>query len=385
MKPLSKIPFFCVLLPICCMLHLVVIVGCEQGDARSIENQLQPRPVKAIQLEAPLTQRHLTFPGTAKAARDVDLSFRVGGPLIELDVETGQSVSRDEIIARIDPRDFQVRVRTMEARLTASRATLEEAELQFQRYSGLIQENAAAKATYDKVKAAFEIARAQVDADVKNLEDARNALNDTVQRAPFTGYIHNEYVENHETVAVGQPIVSLVDCASIEVEVALPEDCLPVVGRFKAFTCRFDALSGAVFPATFKEIGKKPNPSNRSYPLTLTLAPTDDTEALVRPGMAAEVTITMTSDSNAGTFIVPPTAVANDHNRTSYVWVVDTAQQSVVRRPVSLDGLTERGLVILGDLHPGQWVVTAGVNSLTEHQPVRLLTAPSVTNIGREH
>lgn len=365
------------------LVFFITPIGCQSSSADQNVTKL-PRPVKALPLQVPPKEIIRTFPGTAKAIRETDLSFRVGGPLLVLNAETGQQVESGSVISRVDPRDFRVRVKTMEAQLVASRARLEETELQFQRYGGLLETNAAAKAAYDRVKATYEIAGAKVDADVESLEDARNALKDTVLRAPFTGFIHNEYVENYETVSGGQSIVSLVDLAVIEVEVSLPEDYLPLVDRFESYTCRFDALPKTEFSATFKEVGKKPNASNRSYPLTLTLTQKDVSQTFIRPGMATEVSIVLNGNNVPDRFVVPATAVANSSDSESYVWILDNAKRQVLRRQVRLSGLAEGGIFIEGDLEPGLWVVVAGVNSLTQGQKVRLLSAPSITNIGGE-
>lgn len=365
---------------VCC---LALNIGCNPTGAVAEKKSNQLRPVKAMKLQkSPLSRSH-TFPGTAKAIREVDLSFRVRGPLIYLNADTGRHVEHNSIIGKIDPRDFRVRVRTLEAQLAASEAQMEEAQLQFERHRNLIMENGVSRAEFDRAKAIYEIACAQVKANTKHLEDTRNALKDTVLRAPFSGYIHNKYVGNHETVDAGRPIVSLVDLGVMEVEIALPENRLSQVSRFKTFTCSFDALPGKQFTAAFKEIGKKPNPSNRSYPLTLTITQSDENR--IRPGMAAKVSISLSADNIAGTFTVPLTAVANPQNQESYVWILDPDRNTVLRRQVSLVGLTDTGVMIRGNLHPGQWVITAGINSLTEHQSVRLLQAPSATNVGNEY
>jgi RND family efflux transporter MFP subunit len=305
---------------------------------------------------------------------------------VTLAAETGRHVAKGTIIARIDSRDFEVQLHTTQARLAASRACLEEATLQFERYAKLVREKASAKATYDRVKAAYETAQAQVAEDTRRVETARNALSDTALSAPYDGYIHHKYVENYETVAAGQPVVSMVDLSAIEVGVALPENFLPIVNQFRSFSCRFDALPGASFTACLKEVGKQPNATTRTYPMTLVLEPGKArTVPQVRPGMAAEVTITIAcNDNDARCFMVPVTAVANDSDHQSFVWLLDNEKQAVQHHPVTVTGVTDHGLSITGDLKAGQWVVSAGVHYLTNHQRVRLLQPPGLSNVGAE-
>lgn len=372
------------------MLWTVLIILFAAGcDSATTAKQTAPpervRPVKAVQIQPSPPQWTRTFPGTAKARQDTDLSFRVSGPLVRLEAATGQPVEKGTIIARIDPRDFLVRFKTAAAKLTASQAKLEAAKLQFHRYAALIKEKASAKARYDQVKAAYEMALAQVAADAKQKENAHNAVNDTIIEAPFTGYVHREYVENHETVSIGQPIVSMVDLSQIEIEVPLPEDFLPQTPRFLSFSCRFDALPQQEFSATLKEVAKQTDPSSGTYPMTLVLDPMmSGADPAIRPGMAAEISIVISNESTEKSFIVPVSAVVNDHTYQSFVWCIDRQKEQVLRQPVSIDGVTESGIAVKGDLMTGQWIVSAGAHYLIDRQRVRILENSSVTNIGAE-
>ncbi|MCP4118507.1 MAG: efflux RND transporter periplasmic adaptor subunit [Desulfobacteraceae bacterium] len=356
------------------------IAGCKDAgaDARAVAEQV--RPVKAIRLAAPLYTSARTFPGSAQATREVNLAFRVAGPLVTLNGDTGDKVNQGDVLARIDPRDFRVQVKALKAKLVASRAKLTESKLQYERYIHLVKENAAAKATYDQVKATFEMAKAQVDADMKNLEAARNALTDTVLTAPFTGFIHNKLVENYETVSQGQPVFSVVDLSTIEVTIGIPENLVGQVERFTNYQCTFESMPQKTFTARLKEVGKKPNPSNRTYPLTLILNP--EASASVRPGMSAEVTVSIAGKGGEACFSVPARSVVNDSRRKTFVWTVDEQTGEVSRRYVETGNFTHTGIEVKGDLHAGEWVVTAGASFLKEGQTTRILEQASKTNVG---
>ena len=65
------------------------------------------RPVATLVVSA-AGDSPISLPGAVEAAEKVNLSFRVGGPLIELNVEEGDKVKKGQLLARIDPRDFQL-------------------------------------------------------------------------------------------------------------------------------------------------------------------------------------------------------------------------------------------------------------------------------------
>ena len=366
-------------------LMLPGIAGCENAgavadteDSAAIAAEAI-RPVRAIRLEKPMGASIRSFPGRAKAAREVNLAFRVAGPLVELNGDTGDKVTKGDLVARIDPRDFSVQVKTLEANLNASQAQVTESKLQYARYTHLIKENAAAKATYDQVKAAFEMADARAKADRKNLEAARNALGDTILTAPFTGYINRKLVENYETVSLGQVIISLTDLSSMEVEIGIPENLISQADRFKNYSCEFESIPGKKFTAVLKEIGKNPNLSNQTYPLSLILNPEEI--FAIRPGMSARVTFTIAGEDQEAYFQVPAQSIVNDDQHKTFVWIVGV-NKKVHKRYVKTAGFSNSGVEVRGKLNAGDWLVTAGASFLKEGQTTRILQAATTTNVG---
>lgn len=399
----------------------------NEGERDRAENL---RPVRAVRLKSPPQGIRRVFPGKAGAAREVKLAFRVGGPLVELNLSVGEHVAVGDVIGRIDPRDFKVRIRrlnaaigeanaglkamgrarvedveALKARLSAARARLNEATLHYERFKNLYEEKATAKSNFDHARAGYDMAlagadaaeqelqkarkgarsedveamRARIDGLKAELKAARNALSDAVLRAPFSGYVNHQFVENFEHVRPGQPIASLLDFSSVEVHVGVPEEIVVREGGFETFTCEFEAYPGRRFEATLKEIGKKTDPSNQTYPLTVVLHAPDS--VVIRPGMAASVAVTLASPESRG-LAVPVEAVVNEGENRSFVWIFDEASSSVKRRPVVLGGLTSDGVEVVEGLAPGEHLVTAGVHYLMEGQKVRLLAPASSTNIG---
>ena len=92
--------------------------------------------------------------------------------------------------------------------------------------------------------------------------------------------------------------------------------------------------------------------------------------------MAANVRNRPDEDKDApeGDIVVPPGAVFTaEGEQQSYVWVVKEPEMSVERREVKLGALTSVGLAVLEGLERGEWIVTAGVNTLRENQQVKIL------------
>jgi membrane fusion protein, multidrug efflux system len=382
------------------------------------------RPVKTMLLAKTLESESRSFPGIVQADKEVKLSFRVGGPLIEMHAEIGQQVKAGAVIAKIDPRDFEIQqaklkaaiqeaeanlkmmkkgarqedLEQLEANLRASNARLLEAKLSFDRYRNLFEQKAASKSRFDSVKAAHEMAEAEVDAakqalkkarqgarveDVEAMEArisalrsdytaARNALEDTILRSPFSGFIHEKLIENHETVRPGQVVVSLLDMENLEIKSTIPEEMIIRKEGFERATCEFDAFSGRQFEAAIDYIGRKTISANQSYPIGFIMERPEC--CTISPGMAATVTIHLhNKDSGRNIFSVPVTAVFADESGTSNVWELNMETMTVHKKPVHIDGMGRERIQLVSGIPPGTRIVTAGAKFLREGQKVGLM------------
>ena len=89
---------------------LLLVAGC--GSPPAAEEEVV-RALRVMEIGDVAEFSGRSFPGRAAAFQEVNLSFRVGGPLITLPVKIGDQVSAGDVLARIDPRDFEVNVRNV--------------------------------------------------------------------------------------------------------------------------------------------------------------------------------------------------------------------------------------------------------------------------------
>ncbi len=335
---------------------LVVLAGCGRNEA--VEKEPVVRAVKVITAGGGSGDMSRSFPGQVEAADQVDLSFRVGGPLIEVPVIEGDFVKKGQTVARIDPRDYRIR-------LDAARAEVERTDADFRRYSALYEKDAVSKAQLDQALAARDVARAQA-------EDAEAALNDSTLRAPFSGRIAEAFVENFQDVRAKEPILSLVNVKQVEIVVDVPENlvaALRTVQLDSRFTARFDAAPGREFDATVSEVATQADPRTQSFRVTFTLPQPEGVNVL--PGMTANVRRYAPPGEHVD-IMVPAIAVFADEAGSPHVWVVDRGAGTVERRSVRTGDLAETGsIVILDGLAQGEDVAISGVSRLRDGMTVR--------------
>ena len=402
------------------MVALGSLTGC--GDDEPPPKPI--RPVRTIKVGDLGRIARRSFPGQAKAARVVNLSFRVAGPLISFPAKVGDVVKVGDPLGRIDPTDFEVELRNVQAQLARAKASLaamrkarpedinrlkaavDQATAQFTRAvadydrvmgmkaqdPGAVSQAMIDKATEAKTGAEAGVRKAKEeleigtsgarheditakDAEIRSLaasvDAAKNRLDYTVLKAPFSGKVTATYVENFEDVRAKEPVIRIVDSSRIEMVVDIPESLIALVPHVGELWVVFDQYPDQTVPADSTEIGAEASEATRTYPVTLSMTQPADLEIV--PGMAGKAfgkPKTIPIDEIG--IEVPVTAVFDGEDPgTSCVWVVGD-DQTVTRRIVKVGGMTPHGVGISEGLQPGERIVTAGVSYLKEGQKVRI-------------
>ncbi len=395
-----------------------------QGNTELIPTE-EIRPVKTVVLQPAATQILRAYPGHIEAAQSVELSFRVSGPLVSLDVKPGQHVVKGDILARIDPRDYELNLENIDSSLAQARAKLKSmaharpedlallkatlvaaearcalAKLDHGRFSELLKKDSATQAEYDASESVYIIAQAERDrtkqelakgqagarhediaamrASIAALEAQRKmaaaALEDSTLRAPYDGRVACKYIENHTFVRASQPIIRFQDISTMEIVIDVPEKMVAPLFQKSLFPqthATFSFLPGKKFPVTFKYIDTAADPQTRTFEITMTM-PTPEGVNLF-PGMTGEIVTSVPHQAGREQlFLVPVEAVFVDAAGKQCVWLVDSHGQ-VHRKELASARTQAGGMLVSGDLPIGGRVVTAGTHFLIENAKVRVL------------
>lgn len=340
---------------------LAVAAGCNNREA---ENTEIIRKVKlATVCQADSLEYH-SYSGVIKEKSDVGLAFRVAGPIQQIEVDEGDYVKKGQLVAQIDPRDYQVQ-------LKAAQGQYEKVKAEAKRVIELHDRNSVAGNDYDKAVAGLKMAKV-------NLEHAKDQLNDTKLLAPFSGYIQELNFEEGEMVDAGMPVATLIDVTGYEVEVGIPTSLYVKRENFASFTGKQPSVSENEFPLQLAGFSKTAD-NNQLYNLELWLAPGENPE--LAPGMNTEVKIAVKTDFG-DKLCVPLTAVF-EKNGESYVWVYSADEGVVQSRKVTTGELTHENLLtLMSGVKAGEQVVSAGVHQLHENQKVETMQPVSETNVG---
>ena len=338
---------------------LFFLFSCSKKEEKAAVEVIRPVKMMAIASGGEAFKR--AFPGKVQASQEVDLSFKVSGPLIELPVKEGKGVKKGQLLARIDPRDFKTNLDQAKARSL-------EAQQQFKRYKDLYIQKQVSKADFDKYKSSSDVARAEQT-------DARHALEDTYLKAPFAGVIAEKFVDNFQDVQAKQPIVSLQNVSSIEIHINVPEALMAMAMDKKdaIAMAEFSTAPGKQYKLSVKEFSTRADPQTQTFQVTLLMKQPEDVNVL--PGMTANVVVTGAStEGTDDQIVIPAIAVFADESGTSHVWVVNPKTNKTHRRKVTTGNLTgKESIRITGGLAPGEMIAIAGVTQLREGMKVRAM------------
>ena len=359
-----------------CLLMVFLLPGCQE----EIPKKEVIRPVWAMKVGDAASVAERWYPGRAKATQEVDLSFRVAGPLITRPIDVGDEVKKGQILARIDPRDFETNLSNVQGQLARANAALKRAKADFDRISRIKKKDpgAVSEAMVDRAREAVDRSKAEIKSMIAAVEAAKDQLNYTYLKAPFDGTVVAIYVENFEDVKAKQRIARIIDHSQIEMIVNVPENLIIYADDVTKVRIEFDNFPNREFFGQIKEIGKEASQITRTYPVTVIMDQPEDIKIL--PGMAGKAAgeVRRSEESQQQRIAVPIGAVFTpDTEKQNYVWVIDDQTKSATRRAVATGELTETGIIIIEGLKSGEWIAIAGVHSLCEEQQVRILEQAS--------
>ncbi len=366
-------------------IEIIVLAGLVFGAYRGLELMRSKeaevpqkelvRPVKTVTLRSNGRGGLWQYYGTLQGGRRVDLSFRVSGPVRSIQVDKGASVRKGQLLATLDPRDYQTQLKQAQAQQAQAQAQYENAKADFNRYENLYKQRVIPRSTYDTYKTQMDVALSSLNVAKAATTAVRDSLRDTELRAPFDGVIVDRMVESFQDITAKQTIFILQDISMLEIVFNVPDTDVIWASKTRSsapdsIRAKFDAIPERTFPLTFKEFVLQADRNTNTFPVTAVMPQQKDVALL--PGMTATVEVEI-SDSESGekVFTVPQTALVTSGDQT-YVW---RCEDNVVKRvSVRQNNPHNNGFIEISSeqLRDGNVIVVAGAHILHEGQKVRM-------------
>lgn len=334
--------------------------------------QMPPPAVGVLELTAKSVPVVNELPGRIAATRVAEVRARVSGILLERVFEQGTLVQKDDVLYRIDPRLFKVRVASAEASLQRAQATQSNARQQLERQKNLRERNVSTGIDYDT--AAVNLAQADADVALQQaaLDEARINLEYTEVRAPISGIIGGALVtEGALVTADGTQNLALIqqidpsyadftqsaqDMMALRRAVDEGKLASPAPGQ-ASVRLVFD--DGSVYPDAGRLLFASASVDSTTGQVTLR-AEFPNARRDLLPGMYVRVRIEQAVRENAVT--VPQRSIIRNADGKPLVYVVkgDTAEA----RPIELGQALETEWVVEKGLTAGEKVVVDGAQKV---------------------
>lgn len=290
--------------------------------------------------------------GTSRAWESVDITAKVSDTVSRIHFQDGDLVEAGDLLVE--------QTNTAEAaRLAEARATVADAERQYQRISSLAERDLVSSSELDTVATNLEMAEARLEGIMANMEDR-------LIRAPFSGVLGFREVSEGSMVSPGTLITTLDDISTIRVDFTIPESRLAQLRDELPIRARSVVYPDFEFEGAVATVGARVDPITRAVRVR---ADIDNGDMLLRPGMLLNVGVSL---EESEVLVVPEQSVVPSQGQ-QYVFLVDG--EGVARRVEVEVGRRRPGLVeIRSGLEAGQRVVTLGVGQVRPDQPVRVLS-----------
>ena len=377
----------------------VSMTACK-GEPEKKQVRIDPVPVSVGKVQQIREPETITVSGSVNAPDSPPgASFLVSGRVVFAGPREGEYVSRGQVLARIDPTDYQLSVQGAEAQSAAADAALEKAmnparpekleqariafersEDEYRRMKMLYESKSLAPNDFLKYKAAYESARQQYELAkaggqkedkeqakaasrqaATGVRVARKALSDTTLCAPISGYISKRYIEVGDTASPARPAFEVVQLDPVEVTVGVPETDIHRVRIGQKAEIRIPAQPEKTFDGALRVVNVSADPNTRTYMARIRVP---NPNRFLRIGMIAEATIR--GDRTVALMTVPGNAVVRDPQGATRVFVYHPDQGRVYAKRVEIGAGVGKDLVIKSGLSGDERIVLAGQTKLED-------------------
>ncbi|SRR5579884_171989 len=304
-----------------------------------------------------------------------NLSFLVSGKVIQVGPREGDSVRKGQVLASIDPVDYQLALTAAKAQSDLARVAYRRAEDEHRRMKMLFDAKSLAPNDYQKYKSAYESAEQQYLQAEASEKISEKHLADTTLRSPVDGFISRRSVEPGQMAGPEHSAFEIIKLDPIEVNVGVPETDVHLVHTGQKATITLPALPGESFEGTVRLINVSADSATRTF---MTRISVPNPKHKLRIGMVAEVRIS--GDKIVQRLSVPIETIVHDPQGATTVLVYYPGQNRAHVRRVEVGSLFGREIEIKRGLTGDESVILAGQERLREGDVVSVASTGDQEN-----
>ena len=327
---------------------IVLLTAC--GDKKPVEKD---RPRVFVQEVKPTDYAAaVTLTGDVQARVQTELSFRVGGKIIQRMVDVGDRVSAKQVLAKLDPKDLQTSVDSAQAQVVAEQARVKQTAAAFVRQQKLLPKGYTSQSEYDSAQAALRSSQSALTAAQAQLANARDQLSYTALIADASGVITARQAEVGQVVQATVPIFSLARDGERDAVFNVYESLLTEPPADRSIVVSLLDNPKVKTTGTVREVTPAVSAQTGTVQVKVTLDSLPE-------GMQLGSVVSATAKPVGKTAVELPWAALTKNLSDPAVWLVDAEGRAQLHTVTVGRYLTGKVIVSAG-LNGGEKVVTAG-------------------------
>jgi multidrug efflux system membrane fusion protein len=379
----------------CWGLVAVLLASCSCTEKKAPEagiQTVQAGTVTEIQPDEPEKYSAVVLPNS-----QVDLAFKSAGLIASLhqvkgadgrwrDVEVGDKVTAGTVLATVRPVDYQQRiqlgqdgVKQAQAQLDEAQVSLKDAELDYTRAKNLYASASLTKPDFDRAQAHYDSSVAQVAGAQSALASAHTQLSqanvafeDTLLRAPLSGYVIARNVSKGSFVGNTTLGFSLIDTHVVKADFAVPDISLRGVQLGQKLALSLDALPNAA-SGVVTSISPQADAKSRVFSVEITLP---NANAAIRPGMIGSLSLAATPQTRTR-LVIPLSAVVRAPGNPKGFGVFRIEEKDgktyASAQPIQIGETFGNAIEVTSGIAKGDRIVALGGELLQNEQQIRVL------------
>ncbi len=314
-------------------------------------------------------RRELPLTGQLRPIRQAFVRAKVAGEVLEMQVKEGETVKSGQVLARINPAEYQARLDERMASLAGSKATWENNERTRKNNEELLRKKFISQQAYDNTLANSSVALEQVKAAEANVALAKKSLDDTILRAPWSGMIAERSAQLGDRAAIDMKLLNLVDLSRLELEAAVPASEIPSVAVGQEVAFRVEGFSDRVFKGKVARIAPQSSAGSRSILIYIDMPNADGT---LKGGMFAKGNLTL---SRSDSVVAVPIAALREERGDTVVYALKDGRLARLPIKVGARNEDEAWAEVTQGLEAGVQVIKTNLGTLIPGIEMRVTNA----------
>jgi RND family efflux transporter MFP subunit len=336
-----------------------LVAGCGSPDEATVTRKSPPAAVRAEPVASIDTAHQTRAVGVLAPRDEIRLSFKVGGVVERVLVESGDIVRKGQLLAELKRAE-------VDAAVAQATEAADKARRDLERAKRLRADEVATEEQVENLTTAYNVARS-------NLETARFNARFARIEAPSDGIVFERTVEGGELVQAGQPVVVLgATTSGWVVRFGLSDRDIVRVDPGTIAEVRFDAFPGRLFEGKVTRVGAASDRMTGTFEVEVEVQP--DGARFAR-GLVAKVSLPLAQmpETAATATVVPVTALVEADGLHATVYVLDPNGNVAHRKDVKIGPVLGEQVIIAEGLTVGESIITDGAAWLTDGRAVRVI------------